>query len=105
MKDYELYLGRRLVVHSVTLPDGDRLVTDADDSETRILIEAKASSGRKDVRMALGQLLDYSCFLAPSPRLAILLPDRPTTDLLDLLGSYQVSVIVRDASGFVVVTS
>ena len=36
-----------------------RLVTDGYDSQVGLLIEAKASPRRQDIRMAIGELLDY----------------------------------------------
>lgn len=62
---------------------------DVDNSE---LIEAKASAERDSVRLALGQVLDYARYVHHERR-AVLLPNRPDADLVDLLSSYGVSCI------------
>lgn len=56
--------------------------------EARLLIEAKGSADRIFVRMAIGQLADYRHHLREefgAVRCAILLPERPSQDLLDNL--------------------
>jgi hypothetical protein len=50
--------------------------------------------------MAIGQLLDYSRFIDPTPGIAALLPSRPRNDLLDLLHHCGVSVIYPSGDGF-----
>ena len=90
---YEAWLRRRLVVKTATLQTGERLVVDAYDARERMLIEAKASASRQDVRMAIGQLLDYRRHSDKKASLALLLPDRPTDDLVDLLHGLRVLVI------------
>lgn len=101
LKDYERWLGRALTRHTIGLPSGERLVTDAYDRKTGTLIEAKASASREAVRMALGQLLDYQRHLpTPPKRLAVLLPEKPAGDLLALLASEQVTVIAGVGRSF-----
>lgn len=82
------------------------LYTDIFDVTDGCLYEAKASSTREAVRMAIGQLLDYSRHISPPPRLAILLPGLPTSDLLALLKLYKI-VCVSDAGseGFKMATN
>jgi hypothetical protein len=60
--------------------------------ELKLLIEAKGTVTREAVRMALGQLADYSRFVKAENR-AILLPSRPREDLEDLGGIHGVSFI------------
>ncbi|MEV4731174.1 hypothetical protein [Saccharopolyspora sp. NPDC049426] len=63
------------------------------------LVEAKATASRPDVRLALGQILDYARY-APEKRLAVLTPVRPEGDMVELLLSYGVSLAYRDEAGF-----
>lgn len=73
---------------------GERPVTDIyDDEETRTLYEAKASASRPDVKLGLGQILDYSRFIDNCEALALLLPSRPADDLVDLLQTFEVMVV------------
>ena len=69
------------------------LLTDLVDQTTNVLYEAKGAATREAVRMALGQLLDYSRHVPGNPKLAVLLPARPADDLLDLLGRHGVSCV------------
>ena len=78
---------------------GERLLTDIYDEETRTLYEAKASADRPDVRLGLGQILDYSRFIDECEALALLLPSRPADDLVDLLHSFEVMVVWRKKPG------
>lgn len=65
------------------------------------LIEAKADASRESVRMAIGQLLDYARWIEPRPALAVLLPDRPADDLVELLGAVGVTLVCeRDGEFF-----
>ncbi len=63
-----------------------RLVTDGYDSQVGLLIEAKASPRRQDIRMAIGELLDYRRHISPGPQLAVLFPSVPSTDLFAIPG-------------------
>jgi hypothetical protein len=62
------------------------------DSDNSELIEAKASAERDSVRLALGQLLDYARYVHHERR-AVLLPNRPDSDLIDLLSNHGISCI------------
>jgi hypothetical protein len=79
-----------------------RIRCDAFEKERRNLLEAKASGKREYIRMAVGQLLDYG-FLArnefPNPNLAVLLPKKPTGDILRWLSSCKISVVWRQKGG------
>lgn len=70
------------------------------------IVEAKRSTDREYVRMAIGQVLDY-CHLATSAGLpatpVILLPSRPPVDLTALVGALGITIIYRDSTGFAVV--
>jgi hypothetical protein len=50
-----------------------------------ILVEAKGGIDRCSIRMAIGQLIDYSRFAPANARLAVLLPSIPRDDLRKLL--------------------
>ena len=100
VKDYERFLDRELVVRTVRLPSGERLVFDAYDQQQDLLLEAKSSASRQDERMAIGQLFDYRRHLAPTAQLAVLLPEPPNDDALDLLRQLNIQVVVRTAGGF-----
>lgn len=69
--------------------------TDIFDKTAGVLYEAKASSIRSDVRMAVGQLLDYQRFITPVPRLAVLVPSPPSLDVLKLLEGLGIACMVE----------
>ena len=60
----------------------------------KILIEAKSSCTRNQIRLAIGQLLDYKRYLNPK-QMAILLPTKPKSDLIELIKSLDMSLIYR----------
>ena len=97
--DWLTTFGHLTVRQLVRLPDGGSLYTDAYDKTTGQLVEAKGSSGRKSVRQALGQILDYGRFVEHAS-LAILTPDRPAEDLVSLLRSQAIAAIWRTPTGF-----
>jgi hypothetical protein len=63
------------------------------------LIEAKADTSRESIRMAIGQLADYSRFLESAPNRGVLTPTRPSADLERLLASQEISCVWRDVGG------
>jgi hypothetical protein len=65
-----------------------------------LLIEAKASSAREHVRMAIGQLLDYGRYLSPQVSKCVLTPTRPSEDMLALLTSLQIGSAWSDRHSF-----
>jgi hypothetical protein len=74
------------------------------DPQRNLLIEAKSTTDRHRIRMAIGQLADYAhlhrkCGLK-SPRTAILLPAKPSEDLEDLLCSLNIAIIWQKGRGF-----
>lgn len=75
------------------------LFTDVYDITADVLIEAKGSVTRESIRMAIGQLADYSRF-APTARKAILVPSRPRPDLEDLAGAQSIDIIWAAGAGF-----
>ncbi len=97
---YERFLGRDLPIRTARLPSGERLVIDGYDPEADMLIEAKASASRQDIRMAIGQLLDYRRHLAPLAQMVVLLPEAPSDDLVDLLRSLGIGLVIQDDERF-----
>jgi 5-methylcytosine-specific restriction protein A len=69
-----------------------------------LLIEAKGSASREDVRMAIGQLYDYDLLTHEAGKgksdLALLLPERPSADVERLLDSLKIGLIWRDGRKF-----
>lgn len=85
------------------VPPGEAkpLFSDLVDRTTNTLVEAKGTVERGSIRMAVGQLLDYSRFLQPTPRMAVLLPALPREDLQAFLAQAGVDVIWREGKNFV----
>ncbi len=81
----------------------DRLKCDAYEDARNNLIEAKCSTAREYIRMAVGQLLDYA-FLAQDEigdcHKAVLLPNKPDSSLLKWLKTLGISVIWEDGPVF-----
>src|SRR5205807_461536 len=78
------------------VPPGEAkpIFCDLFDATTGALIEAKGSVERGAVRMAIGQLADYSRFVdGRTVKRTVLLPESPRSDLLSLLSSQQIAVI------------
>ncbi|MEV6266706.1 hypothetical protein AB0L64_06055 [Kribbella sp. NPDC051936] len=73
------------------------LYTDLFDSKRAELVEAKATASREAVRYAIGQLLDYQRYVGPES-LAILVPTRPSPDMIELLHNHQITCIVEDSA-------
>lgn len=66
-----------------------------------LLIEAKSTNGRFELRTAIGQLFDYRMrYLKDHPRrtldLAVLLPNKPKGDILDLLDYLKITTLWLD---------
>ena len=62
------------------------------------LVEAKGESTRANIRYALGQVLDYRRYVQPES-CAVLLPSRPSDDLVQLLVENGVSCIHEHGDG------
>jgi excinuclease UvrABC helicase subunit UvrB len=64
---------------------------------SHVLYELEGNASRESVRMALGQLLDYSRYIESTtfpgqPQLVVVLPARPADDLADLLAGQGIIV-------------
>jgi hypothetical protein len=78
------------------------IFTDAYVKDLNILVEAKGSIDRNSIRMAIGQLLDYRRFIEEAKvRCAVLLPEIPRQDLLELLAYAGVLIYFPEEQGFV----
>lgn len=75
------------------------LFTDLYDETTDVLVEAKGSVTRENIRMAIGQLADYVRFV-PTARKVILVPSRPRPDLEELLRYQSIDLIWAIDGGF-----
>jgi hypothetical protein len=84
------------------VPSGEAkpIFCDLIDNSTNTLYEGKGTVERGAIRMAIGQLLDYSRFVEPTPRLAVLLPSEPRRDLQELLRVAGVELVWRDGKRF-----
>jgi len=63
------------------------------------LFEAKSSIARGILREAVGQLFDYQRHYDRSPRLAVLLPERPASNVIGLFEKKRIVVVWRSVSG------
>jgi hypothetical protein len=68
--------------------------------EKNVLIEAKPSDRRTDIRMAIGQLLDYRHFEETAPGTAILLPHAPSAEIRDFLTTLGIGIVWPHGEGF-----
>jgi len=63
-----------------------------------LIVEVKSSTDIGDIRMAVGQLYSYSYFLKSKmePDLSVLLPEKPTADIVAWLGSRNIGLLWLD---------
>ena len=92
--------GGDLVRVRFDLTDGRRLAADGYDPSSQLLVEAKGSVRRNDIRMAIGQLFDYQRLMGHPVALAVLLPEYPAVDIVELLHSIRITVIWPSGDGF-----
>jgi hypothetical protein len=78
---------------------GVRLIVDLFDLTHWQLLEAKVSTSRETIRMAIGQLRDYKRYYNRPPSLAVLLPSRPSADCVKLLTDNRIAVIWKNLTG------
>jgi hypothetical protein len=86
------------------VPKGEAkpIFSDLYSKKARQLIEAKGSVSRDAIRMAIGQIYDYRRFAEAGTGLAILLPELPRPDLVELIQSSGVGLIHRTDAGFAI---
>ena len=75
------------------LANGTELSADLWVETTRLLVEAKASSGRSAVRQAIGQLYDYADKEPQPVTKMLVVPERPADDLLEVLSSADIRAV------------
>ncbi|MEU4499802.1 restriction endonuclease [Streptomyces sp. NPDC024089] len=98
--DYLARRGYRSCRHRIMPPGETRpLFTDLYVKDLGLLVEAKGSVTRENIRMALGQLADYGRFVDHETR-ALLLPSKPRADLLGLVDSQGCVVIWPEAKKY-----
>jgi hypothetical protein len=100
--EYAKYLERKgsLVERRAFIIGKERIECDLFDKTRRNLIEAKGFAERIAIRMAIGQLADYSRHFKPKLSLAVLVPMRPSDDLIALLSSQRISAVWRSKGQF-----
>jgi hypothetical protein len=64
------------------------------------LVEAKGTTDRNAIRLAIGQLCDYRRFVPAGVTCAVLLPELPREDLKKLLASARVAIYYPDGQDF-----
>ena len=77
--------------------DGGALRPDLLDHTEQRIWEAKSEVGRNAIRLAIGQLIDYRRF-RPTWSIGVLLPHRPSDDLVDLCRAAGASLAYRAGS-------
>ena len=80
-----------------------KLQCDGFEEERQNLIEAKSSTSREHIRMAVGQLLDYAFQGRKKfgdPHMAILVPEKPDPNVVEWLKSLEISLIWREKGNF-----
>ncbi|GAA1674354.1 hypothetical protein GCM10009830_20940 [Glycomyces endophyticus] len=76
--------------------------TDTCDETDRVLYEAKGDASRGRVREAIGQLADYRRHLLPKrERCAVLLPNRPTPDVENLIDTSGLALVYEENGEFI----
>ena len=114
VEEYNLYRKKErlsdLIRHTVQIhfPKRKILFTDGYESESKTLVEAKATNQRDErdkIRMAIGQLFDYRKLLEEENvkvnNLAILIPTCPSKDLLELLKDLKIKIIFKEGNKFI----
>ncbi|WP_405448880.1 hypothetical protein OG350_21200 [Streptomyces achromogenes] len=79
-----------------------KLTPDVYDATDHVLYEAKGLTTRANVRMAIGQLLDYRRHVPGKEglRVAVLLPSAPTPDVQKLLAEQSIGLVYQTDDGF-----
>jgi len=101
LDEYEQWLRKQ--ERNLSLLSYGRLECDAWEGERRNLIEAKGSTSREDIRMAVGQLLDYAFQMrrkSEDLNKAVLLPEEPPPDRVKWLAPLGIKVIWRRGQSF-----
>jgi hypothetical protein len=93
-------LGRTCSRYRIQPPQELRsLYTDIFDSTQNVLYEAKGVATREAIRLAIGQLLDYRRHVPTNPSMAVLVPVRPSDDLVQLLNGLNIRCVYETRLG------
>jgi hypothetical protein len=95
--EYLIGMNHKVCRHQIPI-DGQYLYSDLYDETTGDLIEAKASSDRVSMRLALGQILDYAKLVKHSIR-TVVVPESPAQGVIDLFRDYRVRIVWPDGAG------
>lgn len=90
--------GHRVGTHHHAVAGGVLRIDLVDETDGRIW-EAKYEVGRSAIRLAIGQLADYRRFEPRDWKSGILLPRRPSDDLVDLCFSVDAALAWQDGDG------
>jgi hypothetical protein len=82
----------------IPLPSGTWIRSDHVNLTRRTLVEAKSTMQRSHIREAIGQIFDYGRFC--DYKRALLLPERPDADILNLLTSLEIAAVWPEGKGF-----
>jgi hypothetical protein len=85
---------REVMRYRIIPPGSTTLYSGHADITHNVLYEAKGSAQRMSVRLALGQALDYGRYIE-GWRLAVLLPEAPAADLVELLELHDIDCVVE----------
>lgn len=91
--------GHEVIRYRITYPGLPPLYSDLADATSNVLYEAKGSAARMSVRLAIGELLDYGRRV-PGALMAVLLPEAPKDDLIDLLKDHEIGCVVEIGPNF-----
>lgn len=91
--------GHEVARWTIPTRSNSRLYTDIYDVTAGTLYEAKGDAKRESVRLAIGQLLDYRRYVKPAA-LSVLLPERPSQDMVELLFELGILCTFREAGTF-----
>ncbi|MGK5532886.1 restriction endonuclease [Streptomyces sp. URMC 129] len=101
LREYLEGLGHKVTRNRIR-PIGEvrALYTDLYDVTDNLLVEAKGSVTREAIRMAVGQLYDYRRHIPADPRLAVLVPEQPRSDLIDLCAAANIATMWPSGATF-----
>ncbi|MGH2991776.1 MAG: hypothetical protein ACRDMA_18325 [Solirubrobacterales bacterium] len=103
VQEYAEYLaqkGRHVERKKIVFFPTQQIACDAWEADRGHLIEAKGKAERGAVRMAIGQLADYERHIEGVRRRALLVTERPSPDLEELLRVQHIDVIWKSGDGY-----
>lgn len=102
LRDYLEGMGHHVTRNRI-IPPGEvsPLYTDLFDQTDNLLVEAKSTTTRDAVRMGVGQLCDYRRHVPDAHHLALLVPHKPRTDLIDLCAALNIAAFWPEKKSYV----